>query len=156
MGIQVTNGGSGYTYPPFVEIVDNCNQGYGAVARALINDAGQVESIYIVSEGENYPIGDIGLTSEYSVSDVVVDFGGSGYENGDTVIDNFGNTYSTQIVNGAIYQVIPLNNVVQSAPILTVQTKTGSGAVLRPLLATPNFTAYAGGEVQQSIDCITK
>jgi len=152
IGIEVTNGGSGYDYPPFVEIVDNCGQGYGAVAKALINDAGQVESIYLVSEGENYPTGDIGYASEYSVSDVVVDFGGSGYENGDTVVDNFGNTYSTQIVNGAIYQVIPLNNVVQSTPVLTVQTKTGSGAVLRPLLATPNFT----GEVQQSIDCPTK
>jgi hypothetical protein len=152
IGVEVTNGGSGYTYPPFVEIVDNCGQGYGAVARALINDAGQVESIYIVSEGENYPIGDVGYNSEYSVFDVVVDFGGSGYETGDIVTDNFGNTYSTQVVNGAIYQVTPLNNVVQSPPVLTVQTKTGSGAVLRPLLATPNFT----GEVQQSIDCPTK
>ena len=152
IGVEVTNGGSGYDYPPFVEIVDDAGQGYGAVARALINDAGQVESIYIVSEGENYPTGDIGYASEYSVSDVVVDFGGSGYENGDTVTDNLGNTYSTQVVNGSIYQVIPLNNVVQSAPVLTVKTKTGSGAVLRPLLATPNFT----GEVQQSIDCPTK
>lgn len=152
IGVKVTDGGSGYTYPPFVEIVDNCGQGYGAVARALINDAGQVESIYIVSEGENYPTGDIGYASEYSVSDVVVDYGGTGYENGDTVTDNLGNTYSTQVVNGSIYQVTPLNNVVQSAPVLTVQTKNGSGAVLRPLLATPNFT----GEVQQSIDCPTK
>jgi len=161
IGVKVTNGGSGYDYPPFVEIVDNCGQGYGAVARALINDAGQVESIYIVSEGENYPIENfidienmerVGGIFEYSVSDVVVDFGGSGYENGDTVVDNLGNTYSTQVVNGSIYQVIPLNNVVQSAPVLTVQTKTGSGAVLRPLLASPNFT----GEVQQSIDCPTK
>lgn len=155
IGVKVTDGGSGYTYPPFVEIVDNCGQGYGAVARALINDAGQVESIYIVSEGENYPTGDIGYSSQYSVSDVVVDSGGTGYENGDTVTDNLGNTYSTQVINGSIYQVIPLNNVVQSIPILTVQTKTGSGAVLRPLIATsntPNFT----GEVQQSIDCPTK
>ena len=148
MGVRVTNGGSGYTYPPFVEIVDDAGQGYGAVARALINDAGQVESIYIVSEGENYPIGDI---AEYSVSDVVVEFGGSGYEKGDTVVDNLGNSYSTQIVNGSIYQVIPLNNTVQSIPVLTVQTKTGSGAVLRPLFTSPNFT----GEVQQSIDCPT-
>lgn len=160
MGVQVTNGGSGYTYPPFVEIVDNCGQGYGAVARALINDAGQVESIYIVSEGENYPIENystenvenVGGISEYSISNVIIEFGGSGYENGDIVIDNLGNTYSTQIVNGSIYQVTPLNNVVQSPPVLTVQTKTGSGAVLRPLFTAPNFT----GKVQQSIDCLTK
>ena len=83
-----------------------------------------------------------------------MEFGGSRYEKGDTVVDNLGNSYSTQIVNGSIYQVIPLNNVVQSTPVLTVQTKTGSGAVLRPLFTTQNFTGE--GEVQQSIDCPTK
>ena len=35
IGIKLTNGGSSYRTPPFVEIVDNCNQGYGAVARAV-------------------------------------------------------------------------------------------------------------------------
>ena len=37
IGVQMTNMGSGYTIPPFVEIVDNCNQGYGAVARATVD-----------------------------------------------------------------------------------------------------------------------
>ena len=48
IGAKVTDGGSGYRFPPFVEIIDNANQGYGAVARAIIKD-GKVDSIYIVS-----------------------------------------------------------------------------------------------------------
>lgn len=148
IGVQVTNGGSGYTYPPFVEIVDDAGQGYGATARALINDMGQVTSIYIVSEGENYTPSDI---AEYSVSEVIIENPGSGYEDGDTVVDDVGNEYKTQIVNGSIYQVEPLNNVVQSLPVLTVKSQTGGGAVLRPILSDPNFT----GEIQKVVDCVT-
>jgi len=145
IGVQVTNSGSGYTFPPFVEIVDDADQGYGAVARSIIKD-GKVTSIYIVSEGENYSIGDI---SQYSIFDVVVENGGSGYEDA-TVTDNLGNTYNTQIVDGRIYQVEPLNNVVDTLPILKVISNTGSGAILRPLLGDPKFN----GEVQSVVNCV--
>ena len=37
IGIKMTNGGSGYTTPPFIQITDNCNQGYGAVARSVVD-----------------------------------------------------------------------------------------------------------------------
>jgi hypothetical protein len=146
IGVQVTNSGSGYTFPPFVEIVDDADQGYGAVARALINENGEVTSIYMVSEGENYSVGDI---SNYSVLGVVVDFGGSGYEDV-KVTDNLGNSYNVQIVDGRIYQVEPLNNVVDSLPVLTVTSNTGSGAILRPLLGDPKIT----GEVQSIVNCV--
>ena len=52
IGLRVTKL-VGYEFP-FVEIVDDCNQGYGAVGRALIKN-GQVVSLYVVSEGEGYP-----------------------------------------------------------------------------------------------------
>lgn len=54
--IRVTNPGSGYRYPPFVEIVDNTRTGIGAVARAQIEN-GSITDIYMVSIGENYPVG---------------------------------------------------------------------------------------------------
>lgn len=146
IGVQVTNPGSGYTFPPFVEIVDDADQGYGAVARALINASGEITSIYMVSEGENYSVGDI---SNYSVLDVVVEFGGSGYEDAE-VTDNLGNSYNVQIDNGKIYKVSPLNNVVNTLPILTVTSNTGSGAILRPLLGDPKIT----GEVQSVVNCV--
>lgn len=147
IGVQVTNPGSGYAFPPFVEIVDDADQGYGAVARSKINANGELESIYIVSEGENYSIGDI---AEYSVLSVYIENGGNNYEDAE-ITDNLGNSYKHQIVDGRIYQVTPLNNVIETLPILTVKSKTGAGAILRPLLGNPKFT----GEVQKVVNCVT-
>lgn len=147
IGVQVTNPGSGYTFPPFVEIVDDNDQGYGAVARSVINANGELESIYVVSEGENYSVGNI---EEYSVLNVLIEDGGNGYKDA-IVTDNLGNNYDSQIVDGRIYQVTPLNNVVDALPVLTVNSNTGNGAILRPLLGAPKFT----GEVQKVVDCVT-
>lgn len=151
IGVQLTNPGSNYSFAPFVEIVDDNDQGYGAIARSIINENGEVTSIYIVSEGENYSVGN---TEEYSVLNVVVENGGSGYKDA-TVIDNLGNNYNSQIVDGRIYQVTPLNNIIDSLPILTVLSDTGSGAILRPLLGASKTAKYVGesAELQISIDC---
>lgn len=151
IGVQITDPGSGYTFPPFVEIVDDNEQGYGAIARSLINENGELEMIYMVSEGENYSVGDI---SDYSVFDVIVESGGSNYADGDVVVDDLGNEYETQIVDGSIYQVKPINNITQRLPVLTVDTRIsgtvgGSGAILRPLLGTATFA----GEVKKIIQC---
>lgn len=37
VGFDILDGGSGYDFPPFIEIVDDCKQGYGAVARSIID-----------------------------------------------------------------------------------------------------------------------
>jgi hypothetical protein len=147
IGVKMTNPGSGYVYPPFVEITDSCNQGYGAIARATIKD-GQVNTIYIVSEGENYPA----VEQPYIVSDVSVIDTGSGYSPNDTVVDNLGNVYETQVASGYIVKVTPINKVnITSLPVLSVITETGSGAILKPKLDIPDLQ----GEVKQVIDCIT-
>lgn len=145
IGVQVTNTGSGYKYPPFVEIIDDNDQGYGAVARSILNESGEVESIYIVSEGENYSIGNI---EEYSVLNVLIENGGSNYEDA-IITDNLGNFYNHQIVDGRISKVEPLNNVVESLPILNVISNSGNGAILRAVLGSPKFS----GDTQTSIDC---
>jgi hypothetical protein len=163
IGVQLTNPGSGYTFPPFIEIIDDADQGYGAVARALINSNGEVTSIYMVSEGENYSVGDI---AEFSVLKVIVEEGGSGYDDLTTVItDDLGNEYDYQIVDGSIYQVTPLNNIVDSLPVITVTSDDGFGAILRPVVgalkssgnipASPDSTSsnLFSQEVQTSIDC---
>lgn len=62
VNVKITNRGKGYKYPPFVEIIDPSGVGYGAVARSIINpNTGELESIYMVSIGENYSIGDTTL-----------------------------------------------------------------------------------------------
>lgn len=149
IGVKMTSPGSGYIFPPFVEITDNCNQGYGAVARATIKD-GQVNSIYVVSEGENYPAEE----NEYVVNKVVVLDPGEGYSDGDIVTDDFGNTYETQVAFGYIVKVTPINtNSITSLPVLSVTSETGVGAILKPIIdVRPEFQ----GEVKKVVDCITK
>jgi len=178
IGAKVTDGGSGYRFPPFVEIRDNCNQGYGVVARATINDAGEVDSIYIVSEGENYPTGDLYDNSvsttantvinsstenqtqslvarNYSVNKIIIQNPGQNYISGDTATDQFANEYSIEIFEGSITKIQPINTIVivNDLPIITIESDTGSGAILRPILDTPS--ADFQGEVKQVIDCVT-
>ena len=145
--IKVTNPGNNYTFPPFVEIVDNCKQGLGGVARATVKD-GKVDRVYIVSEGENYPVGDQG---EVVVTDVTVINPGSGYKDGDKVIDNIGNEYDVTIRNGFILKVKPLTQLaVDDFPIL--EATGGSGALFA---ATVDTRPEYQGEVKQVIDCIS-
>ena len=148
IGIKMTNPGNGYMYPPFVEIVDNCGQGFGAIARATVKD-GKVNEIYIVSEGQLYPISD---DVPPIIDTVTIVNPGFGYQEGDTVTDNFGNEYNTQISFGSIIKVTPINSKdIDELPILTVNSSTGSGAVLKANLdVRPEFQ----GEVKQVIDCI--
>ena len=166
IGIKLTNPGQGYTVPPLVEITDNCNRGYGANARAIIDydpqspTYQQVTDIYVVTPGENYPVieentGD----KEYTVDHVAVVAPGEGYKEDDIIEDNVGNTY-TKILdeNGKILNVIPpnpsLTNVipVKDLPQLTIQSDTGFGAIIKPQIAPrPSYQ----GEIKQVIDCIT-
>ena len=63
IGVDLVNGGGGYTFPPFVEIVDECDRGFGATARSVIDydpdspTYQQVTDIYIVTEGQGYTQG---------------------------------------------------------------------------------------------------
>ena len=149
ISVKLTNPGSGYTFPPFVEVVDNCNQGYGAVARAIIKD-GQVDTIYVVSEGENYPVDE---QIPYIVESVSVINPGQDFEDGDTAVDDQGNEYDVVVQSGAIIKVTPINSKdVTNIPVLEVISKNGSGAILAANLGErPPFD----GEVKQVIDCIT-
>lgn len=175
IGAKVTNGGSGYRFPPFVEIIDNANQGYGAVARATIKD-GKVDSIYIVSEGENYAPGDLYDNSDkttadeviksssdpdvlkskdYTIDKILIVNKGKNYNDDDNIVkDQFDNEYSVQIDDGSVISVEPINKIVtvNDLPVIEIDSDTGSGAILRPILdiIPPDFQ----GEVQQVIDCV--
>jgi hypothetical protein len=131
IGVRIDNPGFGYRYPPFVEFVDNCGQGYGAVARSVIDDTGKIIQIYMVSEGENYPVGNVTIESSvivaednppyvpYGVTEVVIENSGIGYEIGDYAIDNFDNTYNLTInENGNIIgaNVTLTDNAITGAP----------------------------------------
>ena len=150
IGAVLENAGSGYRFPPFVEITDECGIGYGAKARSTINNEGEITSIYLVSSGENYPVnGETG----YGVIDVVVVSPGLEYKEEDKVRDNFGNEYSPTIEDGRIISVSPINNVeVPDLVSIRIDSETGLGAVLKPILG--KITSQQE-EVIQVIDCIS-
>ena len=146
--ITITNPGNNYTFPPFVEVVDNCKQGFGATARATVKN-GKISSIYIVTEGENYPIAD---QPELVINTVNIINPGENYSDGDIVTDNFGNEYDVTIQNGAVTKVKPLTQIaVDAVPELRVRSSTGVGALI--------FANIGGrsedGEVKEVIDCIS-
>ena len=136
LGVDLVNGGGGYTTPPFVEIVDECKSGYGGIARAVIDynpnspTYQQITDIILVSGGEGYtpsvdnPINDITINTENPATVVTPGVGyvpdtGSGTpgvpgstpgvdDGGDTVIDNIGNVYDIEVdENGGITGLIP-------------------------------------------------
>ena len=145
--IELTNPGNGYVYPPFVQIVDSCNQGYGAIARATVKD-GKISKIYMSSVGENYPVQEI---EPLVVTRVDVVNPGSGFSDDDIVFDNLGNQYELNVVGGAIVNVTPINTVdVTELPRITITSVTGSGAVLIPKLGRRQLQEG----VTQVIDCI--
>ena len=163
IGIDLVSGGSGYTTPPFVEITDNCNKGFGAVARAVIDydenspTYQQVTDIYVVSDGEGYPVSEEPLP--HTIDHVVIVNPGLDYTDDDTITDNDGNVYDKYLdESGRILKVISPNSALTSAsevkdlPELTIQSKTGYGAILKPQLK-PRPTYQ--GEVKQVIDCIS-
>ena len=145
--IELTNPGNGYTYPPFVQVVDSCNQGYGAIARATVKD-GKIDKIYMSSVGENYPVEEV---EPLVVTKVDVINPGSGFTDDDIISDNLGNLYEADIVGGAIIRVTPINTVdITELPRITITSVSGSGAVLIPKLGK----RPPQEEVTQVIDCI--
>lgn len=147
INVKITNPGSGYTFPPFVEVVDNCKQGYGAICRATIKN-GQVDRIYVESEGENYPVDEV---RPQVVTNIDVIDPGIGYQKGDVAVDDQGNEYNTEVYLGSIVKVTPINiKDTTDLPILSVRTRTGSGARLLPTLGD-----RPDREVQRVIDCVT-
>lgn len=151
IGVEITDPGEGYTYaPPIVTFEDSCGLGRGAVGRAVVDyDTGKITGVYIVSEGENYPVED---DDEYTVTDTTILESGLGYSSDDTAVDDNGNEYNLTVNNGKIISVTPINNVkVDSLPKIKVNTSTGIGALIRPLMGP--FTPQ--GEVVSVIDCVS-
>ncbi len=177
LGVDLVNGGGGYTFPPFVEIVDECDRGYGASARAIIDydpdspTYQQIIDIYVVTEGENYTIGND--VEDYIPDDErgpIIVRPGSGYNPDDVVRDSEGNEYSVQVdTSGRVYNVIRTSSNIDDsgvgAGVLTYKSventveynaisATGAGLRLRPrLIKRPEGLQ---GEVKQVIDCISK
>ena len=172
VGVNLTDPGSGYTDAPIVTFQDGCNKGYGAYGRAIIDQIptsptfGQITSVVIISEGENYPaeIDELPLFIER----IIVEDGGSGYADSDadfdvqipdSIIDTEDTTIDTPIQSvdiiikdGVVIEAIPRQGFAfNGLPNLNIISETGFGAVLRPIMTTTPQTS----EIIQVIDCIS-
>ena len=164
IGVDLVNGGGGYTFPPFVEIVDECDRGFGATARAVIDydpdspTYQQVTDIYIVTEGQGYTQGtdDVDYILDDEKGPEIIR-PGIGYDPNDTVTDTAGNEYTIEVDNvGSITKVIrKTNNKYASVDDLleyTINSTSGTGAKLAPRLRRRPIDPQ--GEIKQVIDCI--
>ena len=131
--------------------MDNCDQGYGAYGRAVIDKNpnsptyGQLTDVIIISEGENYPADGI---EDAFIEKIVIENGGSGY-NMDDEIEDFEICGLDE--NGSITKVCVNDKVYRRLPSLRVKSYTGSGAILTPVMTRKRRQT----EAIQVIDCIT-
>jgi len=143
-GVELLSGGSGYKSPLFVSITDSCGMGYGGFAKANINAAGEVTSITVVSSGTMYPVTE---NVPLGIADVVIENPGSNYSPEDT-IDGFDIVVENgQIISAKINRAIPVDGL----PEIKVNTDTGSGAIIKPII---NTLPVVEKKLQQVIDCI--
>ena len=162
IGVEITDPGLGYfTSPPLITFEDPCNQGYGSAAEAVVDfnpsspTYGQITAVNMISIGENYPVSpadDLDAVNAdqvpVGVIDTIVVNTGQGY------VDAVAEGYDLVIQNGRIISAKPLNNIqIQDLPVITVTSKTGSGALIKPVIGRLPLTPQ--GEVVQVIDCIS-
>jgi hypothetical protein len=149
MGVNIKDPGANYTTAPYVTFEDACNTGGGARGNVILKD-GKIDSVYMDSNGMQYigpegdpcttnPVGDDGTEYTAYISDVIIINTGVGYREEnliynlycDTgveiypVVDPDGRIIDTRIVNGGIIRTVPK---------LVINTDSGSGAILLPVL----------------------
>jgi len=183
IGAILTSGGSGYTYPPFVSITDNCGKGYGATAQSVIEN-GEVTAILINSDGEGYTVGnqpqvgDIISTGAGGTGDAGDAGGAGGIGGGTTLTDQQNITISKVLIQnpGYNYQdgdtvtdnfgneydvVIDNGSIVNITPINI--TDITDLPIIRVISKTGSgaklkpvfgFRTSLQGEVKQVIDCV--
>ena len=154
IGFEITDPGSGYTEEPDIAFNDNCNQGYGAFGKVIIDrnvnspTYGEITNVIITSEGENYPIDLPGEVGNVFLKEIIVEDGGTGYE--DAFIED--DCMNLQVVDGKITGVeITCQKPYNSIPNIII-SNGGIGAVLRPIMSsTPTKLDQP---VLQSVDCV--
>ncbi len=179
IGANLDNGGSGYTTPPFVAIIDNCEHGQGASAYSEINNEGVVVRIVIVNTGNGYdnqPTGgtefddvvddDIdgidvvgGIISDYNVclDGFEIISTGIGYSPTDeiTITPNIPNLEVSVSMNeqGQVIEMQILDSVcgITEMPDIDINSLTGAGLEVRPILSFNRIVDDSPQEVSDRV-----
>ncbi len=171
IGVAISDGGSGYKEPPLLTFVDGCDNGYGAGGYAVIEN-GKVVKVVMTDGGQEYipnttetdidgnvkevipdPNGNYDGEVSYitSLSDLVVENTGFGYEETDTVTIE-GSEVELDIRDGRIVgaNIVTAGSGYTSIPEVIINTDTGCIAKLSPVL---QFTRV--DDAVQSVDTNT-
>ena len=156
IGFEITDPGSGYTQEPLIDFSDNCDQGYGAFGKVIIDKNvnsptyGQITNVVILSEGENYPVDLPGEVGNVFIKEIIVEDGGAGYEN--AFIDD--DCMTLQVVDGKVTGVeITCQKPYDSIPDINIVNE-GIGAILRPIMSSTPTKTNTDQTVLQSVDCV--
>ena len=183
IGANILDRGLGYTEkPPYVTFKDACGDGQAARGTAIIGDDGGIDAILIEAPGYNYNntytitlttsgVLESDVVSELAnsdgesmvgqISDVVIIDPGSGYNTTDT-LEVDGAQLTPIVLGGRIVGVEVVNGGTgfTTIPEITVNSDTGIGANLRPVLKFVSVTEVSEEldptQVIEVIDCIEK
>ena len=174
IGINLDNGGTGYTTPPFVAIIDACDHGQGASAYSEINNEGVVVRIVIVNTGNGYDNQPTGGTEFDDVEDtdfisgIISDYNicldgfeiistGIGYSPTDeiTITPDIPNLEVSVSMNdqGQIIEMQILDSVcgITEMPDIDINSLTGAGIEVRPILSFNRIIDDSPQEVSDRI-----
>jgi hypothetical protein len=188
VGVDLTYGGAGYTAPPFVTFQDNCGNGNNASGYTVINNVGEVIEVVMINSGSSY-LNYVSGTTEFEeipqelitpvetttreyvtcLDRIEIISTGIGYLPTDSVSitpDLPGLQVKVQITEvGQIVSMEVLNSGCGFAeiPEITINSDTGSGLQVRPVMRFVNRQQYLNEQPDfvpsrliKVIDCVTK
>lgn len=140
VGVDMQDFGIGYTKAPFVAFIDACENGRGAIGKAIMQD-GKVTGVRMLSTGGNYLAP--AITAENTGKEVTgfltgvnVVNTGANYQEGDLIESGCGILRPILDDEGRIVGADLISNKAgcDRFPELTINTTSGFGAVLEPVL----------------------
>ena len=166
VGVNMQSLGVGYTEKPFVSIIDNCD-GRGAEGEAIIEN-GQVINIIIRNGGGGYQVPDQvsdadGIDVVGEIEGVEIIRTGREYEPGDLITSGCGTLEPVLDDTGRIVgaNVVHADLGCKVIPKLTINSDTGYGALLRPIMRYKKVEDYDStipldsNQIMKVVDCVS-
>jgi hypothetical protein len=169
VGVNMIDVGLGYSAKPYVQFIDNCDNGYGATGEAIVQD-GQITNIVVDNPGSGYiPTSDVTPDSQGedvvgSIEDIQIVNTGIGYTNEDLIgsddnsvilkpqLDRDGRIIGADIVSSSVG--------LTKIPDLSINSPTGVGAIIRPVIRYVRRSELnidvPSEKVIRVIDCVNK
>jgi hypothetical protein len=163
VGVNMQELGFGYTSKPFVSILDNCG-GNGAEGEAIVEN-GQVVNIIIRRGGGGYQIPtDIsdsdGISVVGEIEGVEIINTGRDYKPDDIITSECGQLKMVLDSDGRIIdaRVISAHKGCKVIPALSIKTKTGYGALVRPIMRyrkVEDYDSTIPADGVMVVDCVS-